>query len=331
MGYGVYRSNFNGTGATINVSGALFPEDDAFFFDHLGDILRSAADDLGMAVDDDARERAGFDPEFRSVARNDALGIGVRCWQHDYVVGIGSDLQWAGGNAEAYREEILRSYHLPVKAVVDAYMTMSLAAADYVRLRLQQIGFNCRYPTTSYTSATYSMPDDVDAALAEARAQFKAANELLSVRDDGSAQRAVPDTAARQALLEDLIKMQQENRRSWDRQDMRPIAMLYDPDAESIIVVQPMDNDAEVLREIVLEGGKVKRHLDAIAAGADGECVPLRFDDPVVRPWLDAWLASTPNPHWEAAEILVDVDDVRAATKGSHEVCLRYQDCAPTP
>ena len=362
MGVGVFRDTFHGTGSTINVSGPLFGddgyeayleevgEDDAIsretweqdqydqFNSDLVEVVRQVGDELDMTRSDSSEfstsERAGFDKDFCLIASGDLIGLGWRSWEHDFVVGIGSDAEWAqDGDLEEWRESLVLRYHLPAQVVTNSCAEMSTAAALYTRLRLQQAGFDCRYPTSGYTSSAYDAPEDFEEAIAKAKSAYLEASNRLAVPADGSANRTAHNEGLRVALLEDLIRVSEYNGRTWDRQDIRPITMLYDIAADHIVVIHPLDNDVEPIRSgISVEDDVVAAHLRELGEASEHDLVPLRFTDAVVKPWLDAWLKTTPNPHWQPAEILVDVDDVLAATKGEHEVDLDWStDEAPAP
>ena len=362
MGVGVFRDTFKGTGSTIIISGPL-PDDDDYqayvdecdddeamsqmdweqdnydqFNADLVNALRSIGRDLDMCLADSSvfstTHRAAFDSDFCAVVNDALLSIGWRSWQHDFVVGIGSDVEWAGqaDDIDDYREELIRSYHLPAKVVIENYASLAEAAALYTRLSLQQSGFECRYPTSGYTSAEYTKPENLDAAIDDALATFKVAHGKLSVRDGLPATRSAPGDADRISLLEDLMKVADYNGRSWERQEMRPITLLYDVEDAEVVVVHALDNDAEMLRSYPVNDDVVSAHLASLGEQSSRDLVPLRFADPIMRPWLDAWLKDTPNPYWETAEILVDVDDIEVATKGEHTVDLDWDDDdSPSP
>ena len=352
MGVGVYRNTFNGTGGSINVSGpeasgdgykAYVVEvglDDALsesdwiesvferFREGLAHTLRDIGRELGMSLSEDGdsvftSEPASFDRELCAVAHNDVLGMGWRSWQDDFVVGIGSDLVWAGEDADAHQETILRQYLLPTKMVTGAYEQMTKSVEDYVRLRLQDEGFECRYPTGPYSTAAYAKPEDMAAAIASAKADFEDANKVL----------ATPvcelDQSARRALLADLIEVQRESGRDWSVQEFKPVSVLYHQDEGMLLVVQPMDNSAEVLRELPVDkaGTSLRSHLDQLAAAFDHDLLPVRFDDPQISEWIKR----KSDECSLNGEVLVDVEDVNVVTGGAYEVDLDWESQTTKP
>lgn len=229
MGYGVYDSDFDGTGGTFLVSGPIPTEEgyaayvadcrsdgdeplpeDAWreqecedFESDLDDALRGAVSDIGLTLAKRTRgsyPRAGFDEDFTLRAEGDQVAVGLRQWQHDYVIGVAASARMAEALADPEGEAatFLETGRLPeaYKAIYDGARD---AVQDYVRLRMMQDGFECRFRTSGYTSGTYEKPEDMKAAMAEALNAARAGLRRLDQQPDDALRDL--DAAGRVAYL----------------------------------------------------------------------------------------------------------------------------------
>ncbi|KAF1703000.1 hypothetical protein [Pseudoxanthomonas kaohsiungensis] len=210
MGYGVYSDTFNGTGGTFLVSGTLCTDEDyqAYVADfdtsdgdtpmnyetwchveaqdeysNLLEAIRQAGEDLGLEVNrEDFRDaRAGFDSEFRSLIEAGPVQLGLRGWQHDYVVGAGAVKDSRGYDSpndmvaepDSYVQDQLKEGRV-ASEYAERAKRLSEDLQAYVRLELQENGFECRYRTSGYTSDRYTPPDNAAALRIELQDRIKA-------------------------------------------------------------------------------------------------------------------------------------------------------------
>lgn len=117
--------------------------------------------------------RAGFDREFIMLLNAGPVQVGLRGWEHDYVVGAGADHsreydspQDMVANPAVYAKDQLDNGY-----VASDYAERATALAEdlltYVRIELQDNGFECRFPTSGWTTSSYSKADHPSAEKVE--------------------------------------------------------------------------------------------------------------------------------------------------------------------
>lgn len=229
MGVGVYESDFQGLGHTFGVSGPLLVEADyeqfmkesgagqAISFETWSqDQYDEANEELVAAVERACRElgfsienrqgfraaRADFDSDFVAIADDGVVAVGWRSWESDFVIGIGPtryadeklgyDAEYAvrelGRNPETFRAE---------------YESQASAVEEFTRLSLLKLGLDCRYKTSGYTSAAYELPANVDARLAELKADIVAGTTKLTAGPSNAL--AQIDASERQKIVKTAV------------------------------------------------------------------------------------------------------------------------------
>lgn len=106
--------------------------------------------------------RAGFDREFVMLLDAGPVQVGLRGWEHDYVVGAGADHsreydspQDMIANPDAYAKDQLDNGYIS-SDYANRATALSEDLLAYVRLELQDNGFECRFPTSGWTTSVYS-------------------------------------------------------------------------------------------------------------------------------------------------------------------------------
>lgn len=230
MGVGVYQSDFQGLGHTFLVTGPLLVEEDheqylkesgadpdtASFETWSQDQYDQANEELVSSVEQACRElgflvenrdgfraaRADFDSDFVAIADDGVVAVGWRSWESDFVIGVGPtrraderlgyDAEYAvrelGRNPEAFRGE---------------YEAQASAVEEAIRLALLKIGLECRYKTSGYTSATYTLPDGADDRIAALKNEIRAGTARLTA--DPSDALAQIDANERQKIIETAV------------------------------------------------------------------------------------------------------------------------------
>lgn len=198
MGVGVFEDNFGGTGGTFIVSPPLVSEDDyraalaaanlewdmgfeAFAeaeasnsFDFLCEVLLDAAKSVG-GRGARGRESAGFCRDFLAVARGRDWEVGVRSWQHDFIVGFGpsQEVHTYLADPEWYEREIRDGWALSRSRFCDSRRARIAAVGEYARLACQLAGLECRFRASGYTSGKYSVPVAIRRETGELRRKIR--------------------------------------------------------------------------------------------------------------------------------------------------------------
>lgn len=260
MGVGVYTSDFDGTGGCILVDGPLPSEadhaayvkemendgDEALDFDawaqdevdgsydYLKESLVSAARKLGfdLAGRDD---RAEFDREFVAIADGGPLEIGLRSWEHDYVVGVaavprrmpemdGLDFVYEKGRTEEAWRAI--------------YDKASEDLRTYLRISLQQDGHDVKVRTSGYTTSAAEKSADPEGDLERLRVSIVEAVKALeldpelALKDADRAGRVAIVSACEDAYGDGFPGVKGE---------ISPVVPVYDPEHDSITLFSPYE------------------------------------------------------------------------------------------
>lgn len=230
MGVGVYRNDFQGAGASINVSGPLTEDGDyaayvadtkaegdepmsrmewdrseydlvnEFLLDAVGGVAR----ELGFHGERTGRfegASARWDREISLIASDDVFELGWRSWQHDFVVAIGPGRAFEDGmgrdgvDAEWAFDERGRG-----KSALEAdYFSALSALEELLRLTLERDGLETTVPTSGYTSARWAARGgDPAARRAELVEQLKATLTRLAME---------PDEAMKSAPADERVEM----------------------------------------------------------------------------------------------------------------------------
>lgn len=350
MGVGVYTSDFHGTGGCILVDGPLPTEadhasyveevkkdgeDDALDYDawaqqevddsyeFLKETLATAAAKLGFRAAG-RQDRAEFDREFVAIADGGPLAIGLRSWQHDYVVGVGAiDRRMPEADGLDFVYEKGRTEEA-WRAIYDKAAQDLIA---YLRISLQQDGHDVRVRTSGYTTAQASKSEDPELHLERLRVSITEAVKALdldpelALKDADRAGRVAIVAACEDAYGDGFPGVKGE---------ISPVVPVYDPEHDSITLFSPYEVGPasqmivpEALRGIVstFEGDDalfpIPRNeatedwfksyrtrgmtllVDAaeFAEGARRDCVVAWNDDPeVVEVTLHSFEAPAPAP-----------------------------------
>lgn len=205
MGIGVFADNFNGTGQSFLVAGQpylmaryrtecelagrLQPDDEAgacaswadesgiSVHEDLTDIIGATLGSLGFPAEaGQDGERATFDSAFTLIGRSHPIEVGLRNWDHenDFVIGVAAEKGRYGdgphrmiAQPEIHLSELLGSGRIPSIYAPQA-LSFTEDVAVCIRHALQQAGFECRYPSSTWTTAPYPA---VDAATADQAAE----------------------------------------------------------------------------------------------------------------------------------------------------------------
>lgn len=208
MGVGVYESNFSGTGGTFLVDGPLLTDEDyeaycdaehedgmepcSFeswaqmeyddFSSNLIGSLKAYAREIGLTLVDREDREWNADHEFVSLAVSDHVAVGCREWENDVVIGVWGrgPVGMVMGEPEAHAETIIEGTGMSPAKAERLYFDLSYGVQEYIRLRLMQDGFQCRYKTSGYTSEAYTLPEDADERIAKHREMIPRTIEVLS-------------------------------------------------------------------------------------------------------------------------------------------------------
>lgn len=254
MGVGTFSSDFHGTGGTFIVDGPLATEtdyeaykveagddpmeytewmiqEDEDFNEDLVGALSELCRQLGMTLGKRRRleaSRAPFDSDFVAIGDNDIVAVGWRSWENDFIIGVGPDRAWLGyldeGGAEAIREKAR-----PVEALREEFGVLQQAIQDYVRLGLMERGYECRFKTSGYTSASYDKPDDIEKAKADLKVTIDAVSKSLEMNAEDALNVATEEQriALAHAVLSDSSF------------DLKIEVVLYDHDDSSVTTYDP--------------------------------------------------------------------------------------------
>jgi len=227
MGVGVYDSDFNGTGGCILIDGPLGTDQD--YEEHCK-----------------ARRADGEEPVDReSWSQNeygDIIEIGWRSWEHDFVIGVGGAGRFATWmqDPDGYVEEIVAEMGMSPKRAGDVYGNLSSAVQEYVRIRLMQDGFRCRYKTSGYTSSAYAVPDDASARLEELKASIKELSAVLMGNPGASLKAA--SSADRIELAKSLKEINDNyGRDGKDAAEIRTAVAVYNAEDKTILFGNPYE------------------------------------------------------------------------------------------
>lgn len=271
MGVGVYGNNYNGTGVSFLVDGVLSTEDDyRAYCQDVGDDdavsfetwAQDAGDDQSTAImdaiesvrvrvglDHPGNGRARFEPDTdMSLLANGRFEIGLRSWEHDFVIGIVPDaalrenLEGAedfndeqakrtyGNDGYRHRlfqwhlaaEDLVETFGLPANEVVDLVCTTVDNLKQLLILELQGNGQKCRFRTSGYTTGAYDVTaDDVrETEMERLTTDIKAAMARL----DAPAIDNLKALSAEQRHL--LLKMTDRSRLSDYKSDLQKLHVL---------------------------------------------------------------------------------------------------------
>jgi hypothetical protein len=176
MGVGVYSNDFQGTGGTFIVSGPLNDDQDEnqLFYEDMLQVLYNAGRDLGIVRDLEGEEpkyRASFDTDFVGVMEAPKHGVGVRSWEHDFIVGVGArergEWQDMLANRDSYATQIIEMTGRSPEAFEKLCSELSDNLLTYMRLSLQEAGLECRFRTSGYTTQEYPLEKDGESMMVD--------------------------------------------------------------------------------------------------------------------------------------------------------------------
>lgn len=291
MGYGVYTSDFHGSGKTFNVAGPLGTDEDyaAYakeaedpldretwsqdeyddFVDDMHNVMASAAEELGMSASHGHGrdfKRADFDSEFVGVASNDVVEIGWRSWQHDFVVGIGPTSYWKDwmtGDEDDFVLTKARAF----EGASDEYANLVAAVEEYVRLSMMEAGIECRFRTGSYTSSAYELEgteEDRSGIKKDLKERIAALTKSLSMEGSTRIKNATSDE--RVALLKEI-----EQRRLSEFAILVP---FYDAEEDDIVLWKVERNEPVIRLTASPDVMEMARDLPR-----KGALAPMPWDD----------------------------------------------------
>lgn len=262
MGVGVYSENWRGTGGTFLVPGTLALREDYEAYveasEDPDDVLsyeawsQSEADDevdrLTFALANipaavaDLKQPPVRDVEssalqtasdhygvWRALAEVGPYVIGLRSWQHDYVVGIAPRSQDDG--VEAFADDgsldemqVIDAYGAVIGIVREKAAELRDALLEYARLILQDEGFECRFRTSGYTTGRYEKLESASAAtrLDVLRSEIEACKKWFDV-DASDRLRSTAADAHERKLLLSALRMEQDAGGRIDRRGLWPV------------------------------------------------------------------------------------------------------------
>lgn len=131
--------------------------------------VEGVARELGFRIESRkgfSADRADFDSEFVAIADNGFVQIGWRSWEHDFVIGVGAHRNTLdmASEPEGNATDIIENYGLSPEAFAKAYAMIADSVEEYVRIRLLEKNFECRYKTSGYTTDGYTLGDKDEVA-----------------------------------------------------------------------------------------------------------------------------------------------------------------------
>jgi hypothetical protein len=217
------------------------------FNEVLLDSVASIGKELGFTATRRRRfdsESADFDDEFLSLSIGEAVEIGWRSWEHDFVIGIGGygSIGRMMQDIDGYAGEIVNEMGMAPERAADLYADLVSSVEEYVRIRLMQYSFSCSYKTSGYTSSSYQLPENVEARCEELRATIKELSSKLSGKPSDAIKAA--SSADRIALAEALRKINDDHGR--DGEDMAEILTgiaVYNSEDDTILIADPYEEE----------------------------------------------------------------------------------------
>lgn len=371
MGVGVYHNDFNGSGSTFLVSGTLAtqeeyeayvedlrsndPDEEPMSYEawctqeaeneweNLNSILLEVGRELGMDLCTD-REDATFGDDFLLRFSEGPVEAGIRSWQHDHVIGAGAaapkyadiTAQDIVGNPEAYAADTLRvdTYGMIASAFAERACAFSEDVLTYIRLRLMQSGFDCRFRTSGYTSKAYTRPDDFEAELQPLRERVSQHIDWFGRGAEESLKALGSTPEGRVTLIQEIMRIRKDDpdygRRPGDLQLRVP---LYDPDDRHLLFYDPdelQDNaqDAEPLSW--LETTQLPASAEALwPAPPVSDLWPLPANA-LTASWLTERQARNgreePDGDWKHTLMTVTWEDWKSATGQALDLTLTEED-----
>lgn len=224
MGVGVYRSDFGGMGVSINVHGPLGTDEDykAYvaanqmdgedpvsretwsqdeydeFNENLLSIVEGVAKSVGIPSLRSGKydgQSVDFDRKMTGIASGDVFEVGWCSWQHDFVIAVGPSVGFA--------ELLEDSPDGDLRAIIDKGRAPARLRDDYhdvladfktlLRIVLAEGGIETAFPTSGYTSSTYTVTPEEAASAEELRAKVEAGIDRLSAEADFTVHKQDPD------------------------------------------------------------------------------------------------------------------------------------------
>jgi len=249
MGVGVYTNDFNGTGGTFLISDPRQDGDDEgmFVYDDILDVLHNASASLGITSYDTSanyRQGASFDKEFQGVAEGPVHGIGVRGWEDDYVIGVGAKQygEWNDmlANRDSYAIQIIERTGRSPEAFGKLCDELSENILTYMRLSLQEEGYECRFRTSGYTTGKYELLDDGEAEIERLGEVIR--NQLVEVQASPKEAFNAQAEDERAQTMRTVFNMPAGER--WEiEKSLAIIVPLYNHEGQSVMWVNPIDGE----------------------------------------------------------------------------------------
>lgn len=300
MGVGVYSENWRGTGGTFLVSGTLVgkaeyddyveqaedPGDVMSFEEWIENESQGEYEQLieainrlhiafkvgplrpGYALSSDAMKEASDSyGSWRVFAEVDPYAIGVRSWQHDYVVGVAPQsvdqgVEVFADDGGATESECLDAYGAVLVQVREQSAALREALLELTRLAVQDAGFDCRFRTSGYTTGRYE-PMDPEARktrMAELTLTISDLRGWFAVGASDRLKASAFHPQQRKLLLSALRQMEDAGDRV-DRRGVWPVVPCLEltscPDGKRILVGKvfgALNGDIEFRRDLAFEG-----------------------------------------------------------------------------
>jgi len=211
------------------------------------DAVARIGKELGFSVSRRGRhtsDDAYFDDEFLSLASGGTVEIGWRSWETDFVIGVGGSGPFSKlmEDVDGNTEEIVNETGMAPQRAADLYADLVSAVEEYVRIRLMQDNFKCRFKTSGYTSGGYELPENAAARVAE----LKASIQELETKLSRSPREAIREASSSERidLAESLRKINDDHGRDGD--DMAEILTaipVYNAEDGTILIGNPYESD----------------------------------------------------------------------------------------
>lgn len=251
MGVGVYQDDYNGTGRSLLIDGPLeeYPLESPDLTDDILDAVEAVRVRVGLETPAPG-DRFNADTDMRLLA-DGRFEIGLRGCEHDYVLGFAPNahLRELLEDVQDFNEdEVRRRYGADglwhrlfqwgnaAEILVDEF---GLPAPEMERLcadiigklhlltlwELQAAGFECRYPTSSWTSSAYVNPFDHEPEFRQSEMERIAAEVKADMaRLDAPAIENLKSLSPEQRV--EILKMTDRSRLSEYKADLQKIHVL---------------------------------------------------------------------------------------------------------
>lgn len=275
MGIGVFTESFNGTGKSFLVSGPSYlkaryqsechpsphaqSEPDFSYVTWAEENGINAQEDIAGIVDStlaslglDAgflgeEERATFDSDFALIGRSDPIEIGLRDWDFEYdfvVAAAAAKGRYRDGPYDKIAQpELYLANSLSNGRIASVYAATAICLAEdtlvCLRHALQQAGFECRYPTSAWTTAAYpALDEDVVGAAAE---RISSANRYMKLDRDERFRELYATVDGRASVIRTVQSIEATGEYRSGEGHLYAWTPYYSPTRDEVILLDPFE------------------------------------------------------------------------------------------